>query len=709
MEEIFDGVEEIQIEEAMRRSLEDQKKSPGKSQGSRTQTLNLEKEEDILYSVGRVCIDPQPGTPRTKVEGNLSLTRLNGDIFLQWKPKLPGNDGYKFHYNLAEIYSLRRKGSKLYVMLLEHGEPGVSLPPLAFEGGASSVRDFLAYMQANLEAQALTAPFLRIDPADGNRYLVQRAPVQSHFTSDLNVHVEQATNMANNVARNVQLTIFEKASGVARIFRNAMHEMTEPQKDQSKHLDLDRSIRQKLSLSEESTNNVPSTNDLECRERAALGELGDFDYICEVKPLNVLDACERTSPVDEATWNSFFDEDMNLDEKKMRIAVFKGGVVPELRRTVWFALLGHRPGNGEEATSFYAERKKMYETMKMQWVEVTTKQLDNNSGLRERLERVAKDVSRTDRDDDFYLDADSPNLMILNDVLCTWCMYNFDLGYVQGMSDILSVILKVVRDEADAFWCFVGLMDTEHGLQANFALDQKGMNGHLDDLKKLLRFVDPPLMDYLEKNDSGNLFFMFRWLLIFFKREFKYDDVIVLWEVLWTRAYSPKFHLFVCLAMVAEHRDEIIQKKMCFDELLAYVNGLQKSFDLNQVLGKAESIRNHISTQENVPEHIKEYCLAFGTTTEELETGGEYIQSYEYENPPCSDNWKVLDHASQKHLARMNEQGLAMDAVCIYGEMYSVDLTRLHLTHVSTGQIHPLRCKRVLVDLRDWEDMGMSP
>lgn len=64
-----------------------------------------------------------------------------------------------------------RKGSKLYVMLLEHGEPGVSLPPLAFEGqqlslvyeptlnifnqgGASSVRDFLAYMQANLEAQA---------------------------------------------------------------------------------------------------------------------------------------------------------------------------------------------------------------------------------------------------------------------------------------------------------------------------------------------------------------------------------------------------------------------------------------------------------------------------------------------------------------------------------------------------------------------------
>ena len=33
------------------------------------------------------------------------------------------------------------------------------------------------------------------------------------------------------------------------------------------------------------------------------------------------------------------------------------------------------------------------------------------------------------------------------------------LGYVQGMSDLLSPILFVMDDEADAFWCFVGLME----------------------------------------------------------------------------------------------------------------------------------------------------------------------------------------------------------------------------------------------------------
>jgi hypothetical protein len=38
-------------------------------------------------------------------------------------------------------------------------------------------------------------------------------------------------------------------------------------------------------------------------------------------------------------------------------------------------------------------------------------------------------------------------------------MYNFDLGYVQGMSDLLSPILYIMTDEVDAFWCFVGFMD----------------------------------------------------------------------------------------------------------------------------------------------------------------------------------------------------------------------------------------------------------
>lgn len=51
------------------------------------------------------------------------------------------------------------------------------------------------------------------------------------------------------------------------------------------------------------------------------------------------------------------------------------------------------------------------------------------------------------------------NLRSLNDILMTYVMFNFDLGYVQGMSDLLSPILYLLDHEIDAFWCFVGFMD----------------------------------------------------------------------------------------------------------------------------------------------------------------------------------------------------------------------------------------------------------
>lgn len=33
------------------------------------------------------------------------------------------------------------------------------------------------------------------------------------------------------------------------------------------------------------------------------------------------------------------------------------------------------------------------------------------------------------------------------------------VGYVQGMSDLLSPVLVVMENEVDAFWCFAGLME----------------------------------------------------------------------------------------------------------------------------------------------------------------------------------------------------------------------------------------------------------
>jgi len=61
------------------------------------------------------------------------------------------------------------------------------------------------------------------------------------------------------------------------------------------------------------------------------------------------------------------------------------------------------------------------------------------------------------------------------------------------------------------------------------------------------------------------------WVLISFKREFPFEEVLQLWEVLWTDYYSSGFVLFVALAVLESHRDMILRYLVEFDEILKVI------------------------------------------------------------------------------------------------------------------------------------------
>lgn len=94
------------------------------------------------------------------------------------------------------------------------------------------------------------------------------------------------------------------------------------------------------------------------------------------------------------------------------------------------------------------------------------------------------------------------------------------------------------------------------------------MKQQLLTLQQLIEVMDPELFRHLEKADALNLFFCFRWVLIAFKREFPFNDVLRLWEVLWTDYYSKDFVLFIALAVLESHRDMILRYLVEFDEIL---------------------------------------------------------------------------------------------------------------------------------------------
>lgn len=113
------------------------------------------------------------------------------------------------------------------------------------------------------------------------------------------------------------------------------------------------------------------------------------------------------------------------------------------------------------------------------------------------------------------------------------------------------------------------------------------MKKQLSTLQQLIEIMDPELFRHLQKVDGLNLFFCFRyvfcsslfcpinlvlsWVLIAFKREFPFDDVLRLWEVLWTDYYTHGFVLFVALAVLESHRDMILRYLVEFDEILKVI------------------------------------------------------------------------------------------------------------------------------------------
>ncbi|XP_029951479.1 TBC1 domain family member 15 [Salarias fasciatus] len=328
-----------------------------------------------------------------------------------------------------------------------------------------------------------------------------------------------------------------------------------------------------------------------------------FEVITRVD-LGVRPPVSRAAPLSPEDWRRHRDaEGSMVDTQRLRHAVFKGGLCHAVRKEAWKFLLGFYPWSStlEERKSLHRAKTDEYFRMKLQWKSVSEEQERRNSRLRDYRSLIEKDVNRTDRTNRFYEGLDNPGLVLLHDVLMTYCMYDFDLGYVQGMSDLLSPILYVMESEVDAFWCFVSFMDQMH---QNFEEQMQGMKTQLIQLSTLLRLLDLSFWNYLEAQDSGYLYFCFRWLLIRFKRELSFQDVLRLWEVLWTGLPCQNFHLLVCCSILDSEKQKIMEEKYGFNEILKHINELSMKLDIEEILQKAEGIYEQIRSCKDRPRSI---------------------------------------------------------------------------------------------------------
>ncbi|CAI9787375.1 unnamed protein product [Fraxinus pennsylvanica] len=580
---------------------------------------------EIVYLKDNVAIHPTQYASE-RISGRLKLIKQGSSLFMTWIPyngqssnaRLSEKDKNLYTIRavpLSEIRSIRRHTPTLgwqYVIVV--CSSGLAFPPLYFYNGG--VREFLGTIKQHV--------LLVRSAEDANVFLVNdfQDPLQRTLSS---LELPRAVSVANgpsptlstesasggdpengasdqssisfqqngrqrqkhnDPARDISIQVLEKFSLVTRFARE-----TTSQLFRESHIDgFTPNERKKHNQSTHEHQSVITSNDsLKVPEDVPVTSDTPSDPL-EFDRLSLVWGKPRQPPLRREEWTTFLDsEGRVMDSKALRKRIFYGGVEHNLRAEVWTFLLGHH-----EYGSTYAEReyrmsirKSEYETIKKQWQSISSEQAKRFTKFRERKGLIEKDVVRTDRSLSFYDGDENPNVYLLRDILLSYSFYNFDLGYCQGMSDLLSPILFVMRDESESFWCFVFLMER---LGPNFNRDQSGMHSQLFALSKLVELLDTPLHNYFMQNDCLNYFFCFRWILIQFKREFEYEKTMRLWEVLWTHYLSEHLHLYVCVAILKRYRSKIMGEQMDFDTLLKFINELSGHIDLDAILRDAEAL-----------------------------------------------------------------------------------------------------------------------
>ncbi|KAM9457040.1 TBC1 domain family member 17 [Clarias gariepinus] len=474
-----------------------------------------------------------------------------------------------FFLPLTELHSLRRArfslGRNFMVLSSRGGDP---LPPLHFHRGGT--RELLRAMQRYIR--------LAPSPVDGRLFLAypHDSGALSHSFDELQMFDDTSSDLVSRFIQDPYATTFGGFSKVTNFFRGALRPPESP-------------------LHSQGDPHAPRLSDDE----------PGFELItCQGAELGPRPKVSRGSPLDN--WEQFLDSEGRVtNPQKVKELVFSGGIVPSLRKEVWKFLLGFYPWNStaKEREDIIRSKTDEYFRMKVQWKSISEEQEMRNSLLRGYRSLIERDVNRTDRQNPFFSGSENPGLTLLHDVLMTYCMYNFDLGYVQGMSDLLAPILFVTQNEVESFWCLTGFMELVH---QNFEESQEAMKQQLLQLSILLRALDPELFDYLDSQDSGSLCFCFRWLLIWYKREFSFEDILHLWEVLWTGLPCSNFHLVMACAILESQRGELIGSNHDFNTILKHINELTMKLDLQAMLREAEGIYLQMAHCMDLPPPVRE-------------------------------------------------------------------------------------------------------
>mgnify|MGYP001582998308 CR=1 FL=1 len=192
------------------------------------------------------------------------------------------------------------------------------------------------------------------------------------------------------------------------------------------------------------------------------------------------------------------------------------------------------------------------------------------------------------------------NQMALRRALHIFVGLNPGVGYVQGMNEIMGLLLVVfsgdgrrqagLEEEADAFFCFQAILKEIRDYYCR-ALDDDvstGLTSAFQRFTAMLFVLDDALAAHLQRIELVPAYYVMRWVTLMFAQEFDVPDTIVIWDFVLSFCPEGKMIdilLTFAVTMVISVRESLLQ--MDFPTAMTFLQAYPRTIDVRMLIRAA--------------------------------------------------------------------------------------------------------------------------
>lgn len=203
--------------------------------------------------------------------------------------------------------------------------------------------------------------------------------------------------------------------------------------------------------------------------------------------------------------------DKYKNSEKLVRRIYKG-IPLQLRGEVWCLLL--------DVPKIKEEKKDFYEKLKAR-----------ARGVSPDIRQIDLDVNRTYRDHIMFMHRYDVKQQALFHVLTAYSMYNTEVGYCQGMSQITALLL-IYMNEEDAFWALVKLLSGQkHAMHGFFVPGFPKLMRFQEHHDRILKKMMPKLKQHLDSQEVLTSLYTMKWFFQCFLDRTPFTLTLRIWDI----------------------------------------------------------------------------------------------------------------------------------------------------------------------------------